>query len=107
MDVQIFDGDSEIFRLEACAVADRAFDECHLLLKAFADVVGFAFGEAAEKVRNDAFERLAPFMETAVHIGVENDDFVARTIEQNLPCSFWNVLPRRGEGEAILLGETT
>ena len=105
-EVCVFDGDGEIFRLEACAVADRAFDECHLLLKAFADVLRFAFRKTAEKVRDDAFERLAPFMETAVHIRVENDDFRARTVEEDLPRGFRNVLPWRGERESVLLGKT-
>ena len=77
VDVQVVDGDGEKFGLEACAVADRAFDEGHLLLQSFADVFRFAFGETAEKIGDDAFERLAPFVETAMHIGVENNDFRA------------------------------
>ena len=75
IDFDICDG--EIFGLESCAVADRAFNEGHLLLKSFADIVGLAFLETSEEVRDDAFEGLAPFVEATVHIGVENDDFAS------------------------------
>ena len=93
MDVQVVYGDGQVFRLESSSIASWAGDEGHLLAQPVAHLVGFRFGEFSEQVGDDSFERLSPLVHFTSHVIVEDDDFVSRSIEQDILDIFREVLP--------------